>query len=66
MKIPFHIGKQKIKSSKMLSTASNVWTFLNQSSGLSLDNYDKELPKELFESLRSLSSSSSATDLDVS
>lgn len=64
MKIPFHIGKRKIKSSEMLSTASDVWAFLNQSGGLSLDNYDKELPKELFESLRSLSSSTSATNLD--
>ena len=64
MKAPFQIGKRKTKTSNMLSTASDVWTFLKQSGGLSLDNYDQELPKELFESLRSSSSTPSATDLD--
>src|SRR3990170_8469994 len=64
MKTPLHIGRRKIKSSEMLATASDVWAFLKQSGGLSLDNYDKELPKELFESLRYLSSNTNATDLD--
>ena len=64
MKTPFQIGKQKTKTSNMLSTAWDVWTFLKQSAGLSLYNYDHDLPKEIVESLRSSSSASSATDLD--
>ncbi len=48
----------------MLSTASDVWTFLKQSGGLSLDNYDQDLPKEIFESLRSSSPTTKAFDLD--
>jgi len=64
MKNPFHIRKRKTKTSDMLSTASDVWAFLKQSSGLKLDSYDKKLPKELFESLRPTFSSKNATDLD--
>ena len=64
MKAPFGIGTRKTKTSNMFSTASDVWTFLKQSGGLSLDNYDQDLPNELFESLRSSSPAASATDLD--
>ena len=64
MKTPFHFGKRKTKTSDMLSTASEVWAFLNQDGGLNLDSYDKELPNELFESLRTSFPATTATDLD--
>ena len=64
MRNPFHFGKRKTKTSDMLSTASDVWAFLKQSAGINLDRYDKDLPNELFESLRSSFSDPTATDLD--
>lgn len=61
---PLHFGKRKTKTSDMLSTASDIWAFLKQSAGICLDAYDKDLPNELFESLRSSLSGPTATDLD--
>lgn len=64
MKSLFHFGKRKTKATDMLSTASEVWAFLKQDGGLSLDSYDRELPDELFESLRKSFPATTATDLD--
>jgi hypothetical protein len=49
----------------MLSTASEVWAFLKRNGGINLDSYDKELPTELFQSLRFSSSSPTAIDLET-
>lgn len=54
----------RLKTSRTLSTASEVWDFLKKNGGLLLESYDEDLPKELFDSLQSSSPSAKTADLD--
>lgn len=48
----------------LLTTASDVWTFLQEHGGLDVQTYDQDLALELFEVLKPTALGSKAGDLD--